>query len=87
MTRAYAFKVDSEAESLCDQIIDEMVAGLGLTEAEAIGRLNRAWGGNDFRKQDIRYHETPEFWAKDIYFGPGSKWWTNPPGLTPKPFP
>jgi hypothetical protein len=26
---------------------------------------------------DVIYHETPESWAHDIYYGPGSYWWID----------
>ena len=38
-------------------------------------------------EDDLRYHETPTFWAHDIYYGADSYWWNNPPNLKPKPFP
>jgi len=36
---------------------------------------------------DVRIHEMPELWAKDITYGPESRWWNNPPGLKPLPYP
>ncbi len=87
MNRSYAFTVSDEAEAFCDEIVEEMTKAFGIPESEAVARMNRLWAGNHFKKEDVRYHETPEFWARDIYYGADSYWWTNPPGLNPKPFP
>lgn len=87
MTRAYSFGVDVEARAFCDEILNAMARLHGVSEAEALGRINRQWGGLAFEKEDIRYHETAEFWASDILYGHGSYWWRHPPNLKPTPFP
>ena len=86
MTYRYEFVVDAEARSFCDEIIDEMTC-LGIPQSEAVGRLNRRWRGIDFKQEDVRFHETAEFWAKDIYYGHDSYWWIEPPGLKPTSYP
>ncbi|MDD9968250.1 MAG: hypothetical protein OXR73_18570 [Myxococcales bacterium] len=83
----YAFRVDNEAAQFCDRIVQFMMQEFGIDEAEALGRVNRRWHGNDFDVEDLRYHEEAEFWASDIYYGADSRWWTSPPNLRPLPFP
>jgi hypothetical protein len=85
--RSYEFVVDAEARAFCDDIVQCMLSAFDISEAEALGRVNRQWRRNDFKFQDVRYHETDEFWAHDIYFGHDSFWWNSPSGLEPLPFP
>jgi hypothetical protein len=83
----FEFLVDDKSRAFCDEIIREMQSRLGVTESEALGRMNQLWKGVDFEGDDLRFHETADFWAMDIYYGHGSFWWTQPPGLKPIPFP
>ena len=82
--------------SFCRQIADEMVTLFGIGQQEAVARVNRHWSvpGDSGRTprvwivgMAIAYHETPEFWAHDIYYGPDSRWWAPEPALTPLPPP
>lgn len=69
--------IDLEAQEFCKKIVNEMVSLFGITEAEAIARVNNQWahlesiGG----QEELIYHEDEVFWAKDIYFGPEAYWW------------
>lgn len=85
---------DAEALEFCREIVEEMVAGLGVPRAEAVARVNRQWSdpapGDRAPRTwivglDIVYHETAEFWARDIYYGHDSLWWNS--GATPDPLP
>ena len=88
MTNNYSFKVNEESSIFCNDIVSEMTRLFGISSSEAVGRINRQWDGVDFlAKDDLRYHETIEFWANTIYYGADSYWWINPPNLKPKPFP
>jgi hypothetical protein len=87
MSRRYEFAVDGEARAFCDEIIDDMIRKFGIAESEALGRVNRQWKNNGFKDGDVRYHETAEFWASNIYFGADSQWWNSPQGLSPLSFP
>ncbi|MCF2855902.1 hypothetical protein L1286_00335 [Pseudoalteromonas sp. SMS1] len=66
-----------EAQEFCEKIVNEMVSLFGITEAEAIARVNFQWahiesiGGHE----ELIYHEDEVFWANDIYFGPEAYWW------------
>lgn len=89
MANKYEFHVDAAARDLCDEIVEQMRAAFGIAMDEALGRINRHWHGIDFENDgnDIRFHQPADFWASDIYYGPTSYWWMNPPGLNPQPYP
>jgi hypothetical protein len=88
MIHNYSFKVNRKSRIFCDKIVSRMVNLFEISVSEAVGRINRQWNGDDFlAKDDLRYHETVEFWVNTIYYGPGSYWWTQPPDLKPLPFP
>lgn len=85
---------DATALSFCREIADQMRARFGITAAEAVARINQRWsepGGSGRTPRvwivglDVAYHETAEFWARDIYYGPDSRWWI--PGASPTPLP
>ncbi|HUY47339.1 MAG TPA: hypothetical protein VMV92_16675 [Streptosporangiaceae bacterium] len=70
---------DREALGFCRQIAVQMADRFGITPEEAAARINRHWsepgdGGSAPRVwivgMDITYHETAEFWAHSIYYGP-----------------
>jgi hypothetical protein len=88
MKDKFEFSTDSQSATFCEGIAVKMVELFGITTDEAIGRLNQEWRGLSLLgPNDMIYHEDEEYWAKTIYYGKDSKWWKNPPGLTPKPFP
>lgn len=88
MNVKFDFFVDNESKEFCVEIVEEMVREFGLNREEAIGRLNRQWRGNDFTgEDDIRYHETSNFWANEIYYGSDSNWWKGYKDLKPIPYP
>lgn len=84
----FHFNTNDESKEFCLQIVNIMSERFSIGEEEATNRINQIWKNKDFLDEfDIRYHEEPEFWAHDIYFGPESKWWKrkNDPTLKPKP--
>ena len=84
---SYEFHVDEDGRAFCDEVVSKMEEMFGISNGEALGRVNRQWKGVDFVFQDLRYHEPSEFWASDIFFGPASEWWKHPDGRVPVPFP
>ena len=75
-----------EVRDFLEEIVDEMVRLYRLSREEAIGRMNREWGHRDFRKKDdLIFHQTPEYWAHDIYYGPDARWRDR--GGKPRPLP
>jgi len=88
MTREFQFATpDAESMEFCGEVVQSMLQLHGISQREAVGRINRRWKGVDFEEGDLRYHEPPEFWAEDIYYGHDSLWWNRPEGLKPLPFP
>ncbi|GEB35861.1 hypothetical protein BPA01_54410 [Brevibacillus parabrevis] len=66
-----------------------MVDQFQITEEEAVGRINMHWSNTEIMGGCCMvYHESPEFWAYEIYFGSNSRWWARKgdPELKPKPF-
>ena len=76
-----------ESVRFCRSILDEMTRIHGIPREEALRRVNHHWSGADFVDDDLRFHELPEFWAEDIYYGSDSYWWNRPPGLRPRVLP
>lgn len=72
----FKFLTDRNSESYCLKIAGFMVDIFKIAEEEAIKRINDRWKNKEFiGDNNIIYHEEPEFWAKDIYYGHDSYWW------------
>ena len=72
----YNFTTDALAEEFMDEIAVRMVELFGITEDEAIERINEHWRGQSIAgEDDMIYHEDEDFWAKTIYYGPNKMWW------------
>lgn len=83
----FDFTTDAKSRAFCKTIATEMVGLFGIPLDEAVGRINRHWKGQSFVGEDeMIYHETEDFWAKEIYFERWPQWWTvsNP---KPRPYP
>ena len=85
---------DNAALAFCEEIAEEMVRAFGIAHAEAVARINRQWSkpGPSGRVPriwivglDLAYHQTPDDWAGDIYYGKGSRW--SHPDTHPRPLP
>lgn len=88
MKNGFIFKTDKESYEYCVSIIDKMVELFGITKEEALGRMNKTWGNLELvGDDDLIYHEDEDYWANNIYYGKNSRWWTNPDGLKPLPYP
>jgi hypothetical protein len=83
----FEFQTTGESLALCEDIVGRMMDIFGISEDEALGRVNRQWRGCPFEALDIICHETDDFWANQIYFGNDSCWWSEPAGLKPLPYP
>ena len=85
----FEFNTDEEAYEFCQEIVRMMMNDFGITEAEALTRLNKQWRRNDFEDLDIRYHEDSTYWAYDIYYPDNTDWWNRvgDPTLKPRPLP
>ena len=84
----FSFKTDRYSLPFCQRIVEIMTTKFGISEEEAIGRVNREWNGRHFvGKTHLYYHENEDYWAHNIYYGRVARWWMNPPDLEPVPFP
>lgn len=74
----FIFPTDEQSEEFCLEIIKLMTEFFGITEEEALKRVNAHWKHIEFKGEtNIIYHEDEEFWAKDIYYGHESYWWVK----------
>jgi hypothetical protein len=79
-----------DALEYMESIVREMLLTLPITRAEAVGRLNRFWHGQEFSREldvNLLRHEEPLYWAKTIYYGANVRWWNGEDGLEPQPYP
>jgi hypothetical protein len=83
---------DNEALAFCREIAEEMMRAFGISHTEAAARVNRQWSepGASGRVPriwivglDLAYHQTPDDWAGDVYYGKDSRWWH--PEADPRP--
>lgn len=88
MKKYYEFETDIQSQSFCRLIVLDMIDRFDIDEAEALGRVNRHWRGQNLTGEDLLiYHREVDFWSRDIYYGGDSGWWLKPPGLKPRPYP
>lgn len=79
---------DDEEGRDCEELIQKMVSLFGISEAEALGRLNRAWKDKPLLgEHSLVYHRSAEYWANRIYYGDDSQWSQHSAGLRPLPYP
>ena len=86
----FQFSTAPTALDYCRRIVNAMVRLFDIDHEEAIGRVNRQWKNARFETDDEVHtltHETSEFWANDIYYGPDSRWWTADAQPRPRHYP
>lgn len=79
----FLFTVDDDGLELCTEILQAMEYLYDIPIEEGLVLLNTIWAGNDFKswREDIRYHETSDYWAGVIGnpcpydLGDGDKIW------------
>lgn len=55
------------------EMAQEMVTRFGISRAEAVARINRAYEGQKFAPYpDLMCHELPEYWGYGLYFKPSA---------------
>jgi hypothetical protein len=83
----YTFMTDEKSKSYCDEIVTEQVQRFGISEEEAVGRLNRVFTTDDLRGYEHElYREYPEDWAMSLYYG-HAYWLTPESERKPIPYP
>ena len=83
----FTFATTPELDVYFGEVVDVMVRAFGVSEEEAVGRVNRTFGDHDVLGDTLLTHE----WAKDtayqIYYGPDQMYWKAGAVLTPLPYP
>lgn len=75
----FEFGTNEKAAAFCAAIAAEMTRLFGISRGEAVGRINAHWKDQPMLDdQDMVYHETEEFWARQIYFEDEPRWWQIP---------
>jgi hypothetical protein len=84
------FPCTAEVADLVHEIAATMVFEFNIPLAETEGRINKFWNGfvlvEPLQTMPV-LHETADYWAKTIYYGPGVPWWRDGENLTPTPYP
>ncbi|QKW22957.1 hypothetical protein HUT16_31225 [Kitasatospora sp. NA04385] len=64
------FRIDADREMLeFFSAVADVIQGFGVSRAEAVARVNRAWGGRKIEPYpDLMCHEEPEYWAYGMYY-------------------
>jgi hypothetical protein len=80
-------RMSEKARDYVEEIIHELLIRFPITRDEAVGRVNHQWEGLDYiGDADLIFHETPDDWARTIYYGKDSRWWQGEEGLSPAPY-
>lgn len=79
----FKFQTDKETEEYFNLIIAEMVKLFSITEEDAIIRVNESVRSDAVytKNDDEFFHELPEFWARLIFYPPGTRWWKKNEGV------
>jgi len=79
------FPTSHKTEACCLHIVIVMMDIAQISEDEAFRRINSYWRETDFTSDnDFLFHETPDYWAKTIYYEQSNWWDYNQEELTPK---
>jgi hypothetical protein len=73
----FSFATDDESEVFCFRIASEMVKLFGISQSEAVGRINKHWQGQKFVGPDMIYHRDTVYWANRIYYTDDTYWWLD----------
>lgn len=76
MTEEFTTELDDGMLKYFRDIADVMVERIGISRAEAVARINKAYGGADIEPYpDIMCHELPEYWAYGLYYAGNVPYW------------
>lgn len=82
----YTFWTDDEGREFFSAVASEMSKTFGISESEALARINRRFVGLEFFGDDVIFHESEDYWAKDVMFGHGI-WSESGTDVDPLPAP
>jgi len=84
----WAFQTDADSDAFLKGVVVEMARRFQISASECIRRVNAHWSHLErIDSTDIIFHELPDYWACDIYFGHDSEWWLTTPSSPSKPMP
>jgi hypothetical protein len=68
--------LDEEAHKFMTEIATDIMQRFGLTEEDAVGRLNECWKGKSVKEPYfwLLYHEEPAFWSQTLYYEAHDFW-------------
>ncbi len=73
----FEFNVDAKSKAFCEAIASEMQRRFGISQGEAVFRINRHWKGQSLLgDHDMVYHEDEDFWAHEILFESSHQLWS-----------
>lgn len=72
----FIFQGSEKAIEFCHEIATVMQSEFTIDKDEAISRINSKWSDCVLDDEDMIFHESPKFWAYDIYYGANSRWWS-----------
>lgn len=91
MTEEFTTDLDAGMLRFFRDIADVMVRRIGISRAEAVARINRAFGGVEIGPYpDLMCHELPEYWAYGLYYAGDVPYWepeTDTAGWEVRPAP
>ncbi|MFF4653543.1 hypothetical protein [Streptomyces sp. NPDC001380] len=71
----FVMQADEEMHAFFSEIADEMQRLFPVSRAEAVARINHAWGNTEFDPYpDLVCHESAEYWAYGMYYGDVPYW-------------
>ncbi|ROR37339.1 hypothetical protein [Kitasatospora cineracea] len=66
--REFRLEADEQMQEFFSEVAD-VIQSFGASRAEAVARVNRAWGGRKIAPYpDLLCHEDPEYWAYGLYY-------------------
>lgn len=84
---SYQFGAEPIALEYIDCIVEALVKLFGISNDEAVGRVNRKWKGLTFADDDLElFRESVSWWAHNVYYGHDSGWWHGTGNLSPLPY-
>jgi hypothetical protein len=73
----FGIPATDEASEYFRDIADTMVRLYSIPRSEAVGRIKQFWSSQSFLTEEqtrLVQHQTPDIWAKLIYYGRKGHW-------------
>lgn len=72
------FQTDAKSADYVSNVVKAMSEGFNISLQSALDVVNSNWKGINFvGTEHIYYHESPEYFANDLYLGHSSYWWLD----------